>query len=254
MEPQFNADKPELRYLDFLRLKQVQKSKCNFKLECNDPNFLLSLKLMKKHKPVMDMGICFGLTTNILLDNGFKVIATNESKENIEFLWKNLSLEQKSHLVLKECSPIHLFLQQNSLSGIVSIFHMNYLSGTDIRILFDQFYHWLEPGGVLLVTCQTPYSWTFNKRCIERFAESAAKNVEWPGEFLAKDIVTDKQILDAFPERLNLFTAEILIRETIRVGLSVFKVGYSDYDLDNRKFLADGFKKDFVSIIAIKTR
>ena len=251
---QLNADRPQLTYLDFLRLKQVQKCKNNFQLECNDPNFLLSIKLMNKHKPIMDMGICFGLTTNLLLEKGFKVIATNESKEDLDFLWKSLSLEQKSHLVLKEFNPVRLFLERNSLSGIVSIFHMNHLIGTDVRILFDQFYHWLEPGGVLLVTCQTPYSWTFNKRCIERFAESAAKNVEWPGEFLAKDIVTDKHILDAFPERLNLFTAEILIRETIRVGLSVFKVGYFDYDIDNKKFISDGVKKDFVSIIAIKTR
>ncbi len=41
-----------------------------------NPHFSLSLKLMNKSKPVLDVGCAYGFTSKILLNNGFDVKIT----------------------------------------------------------------------------------------------------------------------------------------------------------------------------------
>jgi len=217
----------------------------------DDPNMIVSLSQIDKQKPVADLGAAFGHSTKVLLNNGFKVIANDICGENLVNFALSLPNEQQSRLVLKPGNVLDLDFEPESLSAIIALRWMHFLSGAEVRALFKKYYNWLAPGGRLIISCRTPYSWTFFSKCQQDFTDNVQNNEEWPGEFDTKDVM-DPKVLDNFPSKMNLFTTEILIREAMKAKFSILKVNYYDLSPSEREIIPDGPNKDFCSIIAIK--
>ena len=224
-------------------------------LNFSDNYFLTALKLMDKKYPVLDLAVSFGFSTKTLLAEGFRVIANDLAQEHLDYLLKSVRKEDQPHLMLKPGNALKLEFEEGILSGIVALRFMHFLSGEEVRELFNKYYRWLAPQGVLVITCVTPYGPAYKKECQDKFKVDFKNGVEWPGEFLLKDIVVDDNDLSHLPEKIHVFTTEILIRETIKAGFQIFKAGYQDLEGEKTDFMTDmenGFQRKNVSIIAIK--
>ena len=224
-------------------------------LSFSDNYFLTALKLMNKKYPVLDLAVSFGFSTNTLLAEGFSVIANDLAEEHLNYLLKSVRKEDHSHLILKPGNALTLEFEEGSLGGIVALRFMHFLSGKEVRELFNKYYSWLAPQGVLVITCVTPYGPAYKKECDDKFKVDLKNGVEWPGEFFLKDIVVENNDLSCLPEKIHVFTAEILIRETKKAGFQIFKVGYQDLEGEKTDSITDkenGFQRKNVSIIAIK--
>lgn len=224
-------------------------------LNFSDNYFLTSLKLMDKKYPVLDLAVSFGFSTKILLTEGFRVIANDLAEEHLNFLLNGVRKEDHSRLILKPGNALRLKFEEGILGGIVALRFMHFLSGEEVRELFNKYHSWLAPQGVLVITCVTPYGPAYKKECEDKFKVDFKNGVEWPGEFFLKDIVVDNNDLSCLPEKIHVFTTEILIREAIKAGFQIFKAGYQDLDAEKPDFITDkenGLKRKNVSIIAIK--
>jgi len=225
-------------------------------LKFSDNYFLTALNLMNKKYPVLDLAVSFGFSTKTLLADGFTVIANDLAEEHLDYLWNSVCKEDQSHLILKPGNALKLKLQDGSLGGIVALRFMHFLNGKEVRELFNKYYNWLAPHGVLVITCVTPYGPAYKKEfCEDKFKDAFKNGVEWPGELFLKDVVVDNKDLSCLPEKIHVFSVEILIRETIKAGFQIFKAGYQDLEGEKKDSITDkknGFKKKNVSIIAIK--
>ena len=225
-------------------------------LKFSDTYFLTALKLMDKKNPVLDLGVSFGFSTKTLLAEGFSVIANDLAAEHLDYLWNSVSKEDQSHLILKPGDAMSLTIQDGSLSGICALRIMHFLNGSQFRELMNRYYNWLAPEGVLVITCGTPFGPVFRKEaCADKFKAAFKNGVEWPGEFLSKDIFVENSDLSCLPEKVNVFNLEIFIREAIKAGFQIFKAGYQDLEGEingSQNDRENGFQKKNVSIILTK--
>ena len=75
-------------------------NKQGFMLQCDDPNFSESLKLIDRTKVVGDFGVAFGYSTKRLLNEGFNVIANDLDEEMLNHLWNEIPEEKHNKLKL----------------------------------------------------------------------------------------------------------------------------------------------------------
>ena len=112
------------------------------------PHFIQVMNLMDKTKPVADLGVAYGFTTKIILDNGFqKVIANDLEEKHLKELWNGVSEHKKKHLELMPGNVLDIEFDKESLGGIFAIKLLHFIHGNDVRKLFKKFYDWLKPGG-----------------------------------------------------------------------------------------------------------
>ena len=113
-----------------------------------NPHFIQVMHLMDKTKPVADLGVAYGFTTKIILDNGFQnVIANDLEEKHLKELWNSVPENQKKHLELMSGNVLDIEFDQESLGGIFAIKLLHFIHGNDVRKLFKKFYDWLQPGG-----------------------------------------------------------------------------------------------------------
>ena len=79
-----------------------------------------------------------------MLNEGFKVIANDLSKEMLDTLFSTVPKEQQSRLTLMPGNILNIEFPKNSLSAIFALRFMHFLSGDDFRKLFASYYEWLE--------------------------------------------------------------------------------------------------------------
>ena len=77
-----------------------------------------------------------------------------------------------------------------------------------MRELFNKYYNWLAPQGVLVITCVTPYGAYKKEFCEDKFKDAFKNGVEWPGELFLKDVVVDNKDLSCLPEKIHVFSVE----------------------------------------------
>ena len=108
--------------------------------------------------PVADLGVGNGFTTKKLLEAGVKVFANDLKLERLELLRRSLSPKEQERLTLLPGDALQLVIPSNSLGGILATRWINVLRPYECRLLMNDFYRWLLPGGIICITAHTPYS------------------------------------------------------------------------------------------------
>jgi SAM-dependent methyltransferase len=255
-----NDDETKRREFKKLTNQSLTLNTCGTMIEIENPHLTASLKMMDKLKPVADLGVAFGYTSEILLNNGFDVIANDLDPRHLDYLWANVSDEHRRRLKLKPGNALDLDIEADSLGGIVALRWIHFLSGEEIRKIMQSFYKWLAPNGVLVVTASTP---SVNSMLpkeeqpqldLERiYYERVREGVEWPGVFLKSEFLPANRVQSTnIPDFVNVLFNDVLIRELTRAGFQIFKVEYLDRDFKDNVYNRDGLKQMEASAICIK--
>jgi SAM-dependent methyltransferase len=149
--------------------------------EFDEPNFIESLQMIDKSKPVADLGVAYGYSTKRLLNDGFYVFANDLSKDMLNTLAYSVPKEQLSHLKLLPGNVLDISFPHNSLGAIFALRFMHFLKGDDFRKLFKNYYDWLSPGGILVVSCATSL-YHFISCFQNEYKTNLQLDLEWPGE------------------------------------------------------------------------
>lgn len=232
-----------------------------FMINMENPHFSLSKKLIDKSLPVADLGVAFGFTSRLLLNDGFNVIANDLDEKHLECLWNSINDdEEKSRLTLKAGNALDLEFEDNSLGGIIALKWIHFLTGDQIREMFSKFYRWLAPNGILVVSVYTPMIYrVLSKNKIaantieSKYFERVKNKEEWPGEYCLNDwIKDDPDLTEKLPTFVHHFFNDIMFREISNAGFHVLKCEYFDLDYENNQYIRDGLDMVETSIICKK--
>jgi SAM-dependent methyltransferase len=231
-------------------------NKYGLMLKLENPHLLLSLQMMDKTKPVLDLGVAFGFSSKILLKAGYqRVIANDLDERHLQILRESLSDDERSRLELKAGNALDLEFEANSMGGIIALRWLHYLSGSDVRKILEKFFKWLSPGGILVVTVGTPLV-NVNKSELDLesiYYERKRNGVEWPGFFYKHESKSAHAIdYENTPEWANFMFNDVLIREVTKAGFEIFKVEYFDRDVNTSVYSRDGLRKMDASAICLK--
>lgn len=95
--------------------------------------------------------------------------------------------------------------------------------------------------------------WTYDSVVKKQYIERIKNKSEWPGEFYSKDLFpNDDTMTRNVPEKINLFTNEVLIREAVLAGFEVLKCEYFGLDYEKEVYLHDCTRREEASIICYK--
>lgn len=128
-------------------------------------------------KPVADLGTGNGFTTKKLLETGVRVIANDLKPDRLDQLYRSVSGQERQQLTLMPGDALQLVIPTASLGGILATRWINVLRPYECRLLMNDFYRWLAPGGIVCVTAHTPYSNTTKGLCVG-FREYL-RSLEW---------------------------------------------------------------------------
>ena len=79
--------------------------------------------------------------------------ANDLSRDMLSSLENNIPRDQKSRLTLMPGNVLDIDFPKESLGAIFALRFMHFLKGDEFRRLFKNYYDWLSPGGILVVTC-----------------------------------------------------------------------------------------------------
>ena len=224
-----------------------------------NPLFKSSLNMICKSKPVLDIGCAFGYTSKLLLDHGYKVIANDLDQRHLDNLVKSLDAEneQKSRLELKQGNINEIDFEEGSLSAILGFNVMHFMTGNEIRNLFQKFFKWLAPNGILILSCASPYILK-DHNYLKKFYDNYHNKIEWPGvcktnELLSSDEISIGQYwINRLPDNFHFLSSEILSREALLGGFSIFKVEYFDENENGYVEINHHQQRSDVGIVCIK--
>ena len=203
-----------------------------------NPHFKQARNMMKKTRPILDIGCAFGYTTRLLLNDGFHVIANDLDQRHLDVLFESIENEkEKERLTLKSGSLIDLHFDENSLDGIIGLNVLHFLNGEQIREFFNKSFKWLASGGIMVISTLSPYFLIYkeNKESgqekLGNFYKELRNKNEWPGDlerekFFESGDRREKVWLRNGPEKMNLTSSEMLVREATLAGFNIFKLSH----------------------------
>jgi SAM-dependent methyltransferase len=230
-----------------------------------NPHISLARKTMSKSKPVLELGCAYGYMAKLLLHDGFTVIANDLDQRHLNELVESVDgEEERSRLILRPGNLLDLKLENDSLSGVICCNVIHFLEGHQIRDLFHRCYKWLAPNGILTFSAASPYSMRYflNREIadelIKTFYKDLQDKVEWPGQYDTKKILTASSneisnvLFKNVPDKSNLVSAEILVREALLAGFRILKVDYFDENENGYYEPIEISKMEIASILCIK--
>jgi predicted SAM-dependent methyltransferase len=96
-------------------------------------------------------------------------------------LESNIPRDQKHRLTLMPGNVMDIEFPKESLGAIFALRFMHFLTGDEFRRLFQSYYDWLSPGGILVVTCANSL-YHFINSFQNEYKLNLKLDLEWPGE------------------------------------------------------------------------
>lgn len=128
----------------------------------------------------LDAGSGIGFNTRKLVALGAKVVAVDQSAEQLALLRAFLSDEERPAVYLNDGDLLDKSFEANSFDGILSSHVLHYLSPRAIQSLLHQFHAWLKPTGRLYIQAFNshfqPFHW-FQ----EEYQANKRNGKPWPG-------------------------------------------------------------------------
>lgn len=200
-------------------------------------------------RPVADLGVGNGFTTKKLLETGARVVANDLKTERLEEISRSLNADERGRLTLAPGDALQLVIPSASLGGILATRWINVLRPYECRLLMNDFYRWLAPGGILCITAHTPYSNT-TKEAVDTYQHRKYIGDEWPG------VVTEDMLQESRRGKLWSndwiygYDPDILAREAILAGFKVKKCSF----YGTRYVSTDEFQDDACNLVGIIAR
>jgi hypothetical protein len=134
-------------------------------------------------KPVLDIGACFGYTTNLALNAGATVIANDIEVGHLVFTRRNIDNPKlKANLYLNLARfPYETSFPPQSLSAVIIDRILHFLKPAEIEDGLDRVYEWLEPGGKIFIAVLPPQQKEVKDWLLPIYESKWQAGDTWPG-------------------------------------------------------------------------
>ena len=209
------------------------------------PDFDLALAMMSRARPVLDVGCAFGYTCRLMLERGYRVIANDLDPKHLDALRVDLAGKSGPELITMPGDVLKLEgIEPGSLSGAFALNVLHFMSGAEIRGVFECVHRWLASDGVFMVTSLSPYASSEESRRV--YYNRLRDRCEWPREPPAKE--NNNGMARSF----HVNGCEVLIREALAVGFRLVKAAYTSILYGKHAPDAAMSDADFAYLILIK--
>jgi SAM-dependent methyltransferase len=199
---------------------------------------------------VLDIGAAYGHVVLEAARRNISIIANDLDPHHLEILYERASETQRSFITLLPGRfPEELYFEPNSL-GAVLICRVLHFFAPEAWINAVRVIHsWLEPGGKLFMTNESPYFGTMKKFLPVYLARKRNKH-PWPGLMTGMEYFDDhrKKDVNALINLLSVSETQSVLED---VGFKIESIQYLDrkgiYPPDA---LYDG--RETVAVIAVK--
>ena len=220
----FDTIMDEIPDIDLILKKTVNHY--GFMSLVESPDFRLGYKMMNKSRPVLDIGCAYGFTSKIMLAAGLDVIANDLDDKHLSILAEEVNAgKYTGKLTLQPGNVLELDIADGTLGGIVCLNVVHFFDGDQVRRFFDKVHAWLAKDGVLVLTVASPTM--ANNNLADKYYEDLRSGIEWPGQVHTSSLSGSPVVKNIMPSTFHFNSLETIMRETLRVGLKVFKASYS---------------------------
>ena len=211
------------------------------------PDFDLALSMMSRARPVLDVGCAFGYTCRLMLERGYRVIANDLDAKHLDALRADVAESVPSKLITMPGDVLKLEgIEPGSLSGALALNVLHFLSGAEIRGVFERVHGWLaSDGGVFMVSSLSPYASGKDVRRVY-YKRLLSDRCEWPGEPRANE--NNNGMARSF----HVNGCEVLMREALAVGFRLVKAAYTSIVYGRHAAHAAMSDADFAYLILVK--
>jgi polyketide synthase PksL len=170
--------------------------------------------------PSLDVGAAYGVATLAALARGARVIANDLDARHLDILAARVPAEARDRLTLAPGAfPDGIELPPASVGAALASRVLHFLDGPAIERGAARLFSWLEPGGRVFVTAETP--WLGNMRAFASIYEARrAAGERWPGQLDDVQKVAPERGRD-MPARMHFLDPEVLARTFTEAGFTV---------------------------------
>ena len=198
-------------------------------------------------RPVADLGVAFGHTTQEILKKGAVVYANDIDVEHLNFLKKQITQEEMGRLFLFPGKLPEVFdFKDEFFSGVLAARCFHFLTGDEIENIVSKIYSSLIKGGMVCIVAETPYLGHL-KEFVALYEERKSKGELWPGLVNPLKKYTNRANTS---EWVNLLDPDILERTLKKFNFRIEKVGFIERSYFPEEVRLSG--KESVGIIGIK--
>lgn len=175
----------------------------------------------------LEIGAAFGYTTLEALSNGASVTANDLEVNHLLHLEKEAKLKGFDRLkTVAGEFPNQLVFQENRFKKILISRVLHFFTGQQIKNALQTVVYWLQPGGEVIIVCETPYlkNWT---SFLDEYKERSRSGIEFPGE-ISNPQYWENNRTENLPVFVHWLDKDILETLVIGSGLEVVDVAYID--------------------------
>ena len=185
----------------------------------------------------LEIGTAYGVTTHLALAKGANIVANDLDEQHMKILIEKTPPQLRHHLHPVVAKLPQLQFAADTFAAILACRVLHFFTGEQIRICFEEFASWLQPGGKLFLVADSPLVGSF-KPFRSTYLKNCIANHPWPGfiENVSQNVSQNaRQRATDIPPSFHSLDPTVLCREASRVGLIVEHVelfARTDYPLD----------------------
>ncbi|MCP5002452.1 MAG: amino acid adenylation domain-containing protein, partial [Planctomycetes bacterium] len=174
---------------------------------------------------VLDIGCAYGVATIAALERGGRVLAVDMEQRHLDILQDRIRDVVKKRIRTQQGLLPGINFEDEFFAAIHAGRVIHFLSPDDVKVTIQKMYRWLQPGGKLILTTDTPYAGYWASKAPDY--ESRKKTGDlWPGFIENVSEFFDAQVIEGGPSLINPLDPDVLNRECSAAGLVVEKVGF----------------------------
>jgi Methyltransferase domain len=173
----------------------------------------------------VDIGAAYGIASIAALKLGAKIIANDIDPRHLQLISDNISTELQKNLKLDATTfPKEMQFTKNSIGAflIARVFH--FLTPSEIMEGAQKLFQWLEPGGKVFLTAETPYLGLW-KEFIPIYEKLKSTQSLWAGEIPDISIYAPHRSSE-LPKRMLLLDIESLNHAFSAAGFEIETLEY----------------------------
>lgn len=162
----------------------------------------------RQNSPVLDVGAAFGVATLAALEKGATVIANDLDSRHLAQIEELASEQWRSRLTFCLGEFPQIDIDRQSLGAILVARVLHFFTGPQIEVAVAKMGSWLQSGGKVFITAETPYLKNFQS-FIPQYENNVREGKPWPG--WVEDVSqVDPVRAQKLPQSMNMLDPEVL--------------------------------------------
>ncbi|AND15926.1 non-ribosomal peptide synthetase [Rathayibacter tritici] len=174
---------------------------------------------------VLDLGCAYGVATVAALEAGARVVALDMEQRHLDILWERVTDEAADRLSLVRGMLPDVDFAPGRFSAVHASRVLHFLSPDDLRTALQKMVTWLEPGGRLFLSTDSPY-FGYWASAAHEYEHRRAAGHPWPGYVPDVHTAFDAALVEGGPSVINPWDPEVAVRECRSVGLEIEQAGW----------------------------